>query len=250
MNIPYVGQVGQGANEHGSDCGAACACMVIAYAGKPYTTVDAMYNEAKPSGDGYLWISDIMQMLFRRSIDCDYDAPITTDRLVALVRAGNPVIALIDYDELEAIRPNSFNGSHFVVVYDGDDKDIYIHDPLNSPTSGANTKVSRAMWDKAWTNLDDQNPNRGAIIVNLQMVSPAEPPLSEPTSGEYVTTLVNLKVRREPNTNYQELVIAKVGTKFRKAGDPLPGTGIVKAWQQVVVYLGTGVFGDDDPYLE
>lgn len=249
MNIPYIGQVGTGANEHGNDCGAACAAMVLAYAGKPAASVDALYNEAKPSGDGYLWISDIMQMLFRRGIDCDYDAPVTTDRLVALVKAGNPVIALIDYDELEAIRPNNFNGSHFVVVYDGDDKDIYIHDPLNSPTSGANTKVSRTMWDKSWNNLDDQNPNRAAIIVNMQMVSPDETTPPETISGEYVTTTVNLKVRREPNTYYQEIGTVRTGTKFKKCGDVLPGTGTVKGWQPVIVYLGTGVDGDGD-YLE
>lgn len=246
MQIPYIGQVGTGANEHGSDCGAACAAMILAYAGKPVSSVDALYNEAKPSGDGYLWVSDIMQMLFKRSIDCDWDAPVTTDRLVALVKAGNPVIALIDYDELEAIRPNSFNGSHFVVVYDGDDKNIYIHDPLNSPTSGANTKVPRAMWDKAWTNLDDQNPDRGAIIVNLQMVIPEpEPPV---VASDYATTTVNLKVRRTPNTLYQEIGTVRVGTQFKKAGDALPGTGIVNGWQPAIVYLGTGV-GDED-YLK
>jgi hypothetical protein len=244
MNIPYIGQVGIGANEHGSDCGAACACMVVAYAGKPYTTVDAMYNEAKPSSNGYLWVSDVMQMLFKRGIDCDWEAPITTDRLVALVKAGNPVIALIDYDELEAIRPNKFDGSHFVVVVDGDDKNIIINDPLNTPSSGANVKVPRAMWDKAWTNLDDQNPNRGGIIVNLQMVSPGEETLPE-TIGEYVTAKVNLKVRITPDTLYSEVGTAKTGTRFKKAGDVLPGTGTVKGWQPVVVYLGTGVGNED-----
>ena len=247
MNIPYVGQVGAGANEHGSDCGAACAAMILAYVGKPVSSVDALYNEAKPSGDGYLWVSDVMAMLFRRGIDCDWDAPITTDRLVALAKAGNPVIALIDYDELEAIRPNRFDGSHFVVVYDGDDKDIYIHDPLNSPTSGASIKVPRAMWDKSWNNLDDQNPNRGGIIVNLQMVTPGvtEPLENEATSAEYVTTTVNLKVRREPNTLYAEIGTVRIGTQFHKGGDVLPGTGIVNGWQPVIVYLGTGVSGEE-----
>jgi len=164
MNIPYVGQVGAGAQEHGNDCGAACACMVIGWAGQSIPTVDALYNEVHPIGDSYLQVADVMRALLTRGIDCDWDAGVSTDRLADLVQKA-PCIALIKYGDLEHVRPNPFNGSHFVVVVGADDKNIYIHDPLNTPTSGENAKISRAMWDDCWTGLDDQNPDRGLIII-------------------------------------------------------------------------------------
>lgn len=246
LSVPYIGQVGPGANEHGNDCGAAELQGVFTYAGKPAASVDALYNEIFPSGDAYLSVAGLMQASFKRSIDCDWDAPISTDRLVALVKAGNPVIALIKYGDLAKIRPNPFKGSHFVTVIDGDDKTVTIHDPLNSPTSGANIKVPRAMWDDCWTGLDDQNPDRGGIIFNLQMVQ------QSPVEQSDIVTIntIGLKLRPEPNTTTPEICILKHGQKFKKAGPVLPGTGIVKGWQPAIVYLGTGVLGDPEPYVK
>ncbi len=157
LNVPYVGQVGSGANEHYNDCGAACVGMIIKFAGLEFTSVDAIYNEINPVNDSYLSVGGLIGVLLSRGIDCDWDAGVSTDKLVALVQKA-PCIALIKYGDLEAIRPNKFDGSHFVVVIGGDDENIYIHDPLNSPTSGENVCVTRALWDDAWTGLDNDNP--------------------------------------------------------------------------------------------
>ena len=200
MNIPYVGQVGAGANQHYNDCGAAAADGIVGWAGLPMPTVDDLYNEVRPFGDSYLQVADVMRLLFTRGIDCDWDAGVSTDRLVALVQKA-PCIALIDYDELEAIRPNKFDGSHFVTVIGGDDKYIYIHDPLNTPTSGENIKVSRAMWDRAWTNLDDKNPDRGLIIVNS---------VTEMRTGTVLPAGDGLANRSRPYTNKTDSQVARV----------------------------------------
>jgi hypothetical protein len=251
MNIPYVGQVGTGAQEHGNDCGAACAAMVIKYATGSTPTVDQLYNEINPKNDTYLSVGGLMSVLEKRDIDVDWDAGVSTNKLKEYIDTGYPCIALIKYGALAGIRPNKFTGSHFVVVTAVDDYYVTIHDPLNTPTTGENIRVPRVMWDKCWTGLADQNPDRGLIICSVKnpITSPGGSPLPEPIS-EYVTVLTALKVRLEPNTNLPEIGAVKKNMRLKKAGPVLPGTGTVKGWQPVIVYLGTGVYGEKEPYLK
>lgn len=249
MQIPYVGQVGVGANEHGNDCGAACAAMIIKYAGMDFYSVDAIYNEINPKDDKYLSVGGVISVLEKRGIGVDWDAGVTTNKLKEYVDSGKPCIALIRYGALANIRPNKFIASHFVVVMAVDDYYVTINDPLNTPTTGEGVRVPRVMWDTCWSTVGDDNPQRGLIICTVGAeTSPDEDSLPEPISG-YATVITDvLKVRPEPNTTTPEICAVKRGTRFKKAGDPLPGNGIVKGWQPVIVYLGTGAYGEE--YIE
>lgn len=171
-NVPYVGQVGDGANEHGNDCGPASVAMILKYANAICPTVDALFNEVKPSGDGYTSFGDLCKLLDARGIEADYDAGVSNSKLYEYLIKGMPVIALIRYDGLEAIRPNKFNGSHFVVVTGIDLDTVYINDPLNTPTAGETVAVPFSMWDEAWGTLGEGNPQRSLIIPSKAKVGP------------------------------------------------------------------------------
>lgn len=150
-NVPYIGQVGEGANEHGNDCGPACVSMILRWAGITPPPIDALYDEVKPSGDSYTSFGDLMGLLSRRGLDPDYEAGVETKDLYWILRLGVPVIALVSYGVLATIRPNKFAGNHFVVVIGMDLDTVYIHDPLNTPTPGDLVAVPIGLFEKAWS---------------------------------------------------------------------------------------------------
>lgn len=163
-NVPYVGQVGSGADEHGNDCGAASEAMVKRYFLGDSPTVDALYNAIRPSGDSYLSVGELLSQLTKAGIPCQWDAGIPTTELYSILAEGVPGIALIRYGALNIIRPNNFTGSHFVVVIGMDLDTVYIHDPLNTPTSGECIKIPVKTWEIAWSTVGDDNPQRSLII--------------------------------------------------------------------------------------
>lgn len=162
-NVPYIGQVGAGADEHGSDCGPTCAGMVIAWAGITPPSVDDLFNEVS-SGNGYTSYGDIGALLAHRGIKADYDAAVSTAELFTILCSGVPVVALIRYGGLAAIRPNNFSGSHFVVIIGMDLDTIYINDPLNTPTPGKCVAVPMAIFEAAWSTVGDKNPQRSLMV--------------------------------------------------------------------------------------
>ena len=161
-NVPYVGQVGFGADLHGNDCGPASAAMIIKWAGIAVPTIDTLFDEVQPNGDNYTSFGDLMRLLERRGIDSDFDAGLATKDLYWILASGKPIIALIHYGSLRTIRPNRFTGNHFVVVIGIDLDTVYIHDPLNTPTTGECIKVPMKMFEEAWSTAIDSNR---AIII-------------------------------------------------------------------------------------
>jgi len=163
-NVPYVGQVGTGANEHYNDCGPTSAAMVIKFYGANFTTIDVLFNEVQPSGDSYTSFGDICKLWDARGIDADYAQEVSLGELYEYLVKGAPVVALIRYGALESIRPNTFKGSHFVVVIGMDLQNVYIHDPLNTPTTGECVPVPINLWNSCWSTLGDLNPQRSILI--------------------------------------------------------------------------------------
>jgi hypothetical protein len=164
LNVPYTGQVGIGTDEHGNDCGAASVSMIIKYSGLVSPNVDSLYNEAKITGDNYLSYGDLLGMLSRRNIDSDYVVSVATKDLFWILTDAIAPIALIRYGALSSIRPNNFSGSHFVVVIGMDLDTVYIHDPLNTPSTGQGVKIPLKIWETAWSTVEDDNPQRSLLV--------------------------------------------------------------------------------------
>jgi hypothetical protein len=162
--VPYSGQVGSGANEHGNDCGPTCARMFLAWAGVNPPSVDELFNQVQPNGSFYTSFGDLCAILTHYGINAEYDAGVSIAELFSILQIGKPVISLIRYGALETIRPNTFKGSHFVVVIGMDLDTVYIHDPLNTPTTGECVKVPITLWVTAWNSVGDNNP-QGSMIV-------------------------------------------------------------------------------------
>ena len=172
LPVPYVGQVGSGADEHGNDCGPASAAMILKFAEEACPTVDALFNEVQPGGDVYTSFGDLCKILDARGIDVDYAAGVGMGELYEYLTRGMPLIALIHYDSLESIRPNKFDGSHFVVVIGIDLDSVYINDPLNTPTTGECVRVPLETWKNAWSTVGDGNPQQCLLIPSKSEAAP------------------------------------------------------------------------------
>lgn len=218
--VPYVGQVGEGANEHGNDCGPTSVAMVLKFFGIDVPTVDKLFNEVQPSGDGYTSFGDLCKLLSARGVDVDYDAGISNGQLYEYLTKGAPVIALIRYGALSAIRPNKFTGSHFVVVIGMDLDTVYIHDPLNTPTSGECVKVPLETWNSAWGTLGDGNPNRSLLI---------------PTMSEQPPEVLRVVFPRDANGCNVRSVAGGTGESTRLYGIPFDAT-YTKTTSRMQVY--------------
>ncbi len=211
LNVPYVGQVGVGANEHGNDCGPTSAAMVIGYFGLTVPTVDSLFNEVVPSGDYYTSFGDISRLLDNRGISPNYDANVSTKDLFWILAGGVPAIALIRYGALSTIRPNKFAGSHFIVVIGMDLDTVYINDPLNTPTTGEHVAVPMAMFETAWSTVGDGNPQRSLIYPNKKLGVVIETP---PIKTVYPRDSNGCNVRKIPGdlSDSNKLRAIKYGT--------------------------------------
>jgi predicted double-glycine peptidase len=165
IDTPYVGQVGQNANQHGNDCGAASVAMVLSKIIGKSPTVDSLYDEVRPSGNEYLSVDDLMTLLSRRGVSSYWKTGMSlADLYWVLATEKVPVICLVNYGALYTLRPNSFKGSHFMVIMGIDLDYVYAHDPLNTPTIGEGIKIPLQVFKQAWNTVGDSNPQGGMII--------------------------------------------------------------------------------------
>jgi len=88
----------------------------------------------------------------------------------------------------------------------------------------------------------DNVPINPAIFFEMDL--PGGEELSKPITKSVTVVTNSVKVRRSPNMDRDAIGMVFRGETFETAGDPLPGTGIVTAWQPVIVYIGVGVDGE------
>jgi uncharacterized protein YraI len=77
-----------------------------------------------------------------------------------------------------------------------------------------------------------------------------QPVVVSPVVNKTLVTVVTDKVniRRAPNTDLPEIGSITRGQILQTAGPALAGTGTVISWQPVIVYIGTGI--DGEQYLK
>jgi len=171
LPVPYISQIGTGAEQHKNDCGAACAVMFLrAYTNTPMTP-DQFYALFNIPGDPYLSVPTIRNAMGKSGVLTSFKAGLTMADLFNTFATGKPVIVLIRYKTFEdaGLTEKHYEGPHFAVGVGMDSKHIYLHDPLytNSFDGEAHPYPLDLFW-KAWKDvaLDPQypNPERSAII--------------------------------------------------------------------------------------
>jgi uncharacterized protein YvpB len=169
LNVPYVSQLGIGADKHKSDCGVASARMIIgAYTGK-VLTVDDLYDLANGNGDGYLSVTQLQKVLNYYNISTEWRSNMSKLDLINILINSKPCIVLFNYGTFRSRIGKSFdthfNGAHFATMIGIDTKYFYISDPLWQGQDGYAIPIKHEDWMYTWKSaVQDDNPGCAAII--------------------------------------------------------------------------------------
>ena len=200
LPVPYVSQLGAGADMHHNDCGAASAVMLLQAYLNIQMTPDDFYTKFSISGDPYLTVTQLTNAMSSLGLLTDFRSNLAVQDLFAVLAAGKPSIVLLRYKVFQdaGLTEKTFEGPHFSVAVGMDIKNIYLHDPLyTDPAVGNAHPYPLNLFWQAWKEVATNpfpNPERSAII---------------PTNGlglglsrKVRVNIALLNVRSGPNTSY------------------------------------------------
>ncbi len=173
LPVPYVSQLGAGADEFHNDCGAASGAMLIDMYLDEHVDPDDFFKETGQTIDQYLSATQLIKVLAARGIDMEWRENMTLTDLFEVLAMGRPPIVLFNYGALrERIGQTenvTFNGAHFGVMIGIDTRNVYLHDPLwtkaDDQSDGAAIAIPHADWMYIWTQAKrDQNPPCSALV--------------------------------------------------------------------------------------
>jgi hypothetical protein len=161
ISLPYVSQNGTTATRFRNECGVASGLMLVRWryqkAGlldAPLLTVDdAAAKTPLLTLDDGLTLVEVQTLLRGYGVTATTEREVTPDRIIELLRAGKPVLVLVNQ--------KYFGGAdtgHFVVVNAYGERGFWVQDP---DKKGANWYITREELDKAlkevtkfaaWTN--------------------------------------------------------------------------------------------------
>jgi hypothetical protein len=225
LPVPYLSQIGAGAELHRNDCGAACAVMLLRAYTNTTMTSDQFYALFNISGDPYLSVPTLRAAMGKMGLLTGFKAGLMMADLFNTLATGKPVIVLIRYKTLEdaGLTERHYEGPHFAVGVGMDSKYIYLHDPLYTrPSDGEAHAYPLDLFWKAWKDvaLDPQypNPERSAIIPAVGLGYRMERPV--------VVNILFLNVRSGPS------LTSKVAGSLKK-GQVVYVTREVNGWGEI-----------------
>ncbi|KAF0108360.1 MAG: hypothetical protein FD146_934 [Anaerolineaceae bacterium] len=232
LPVPYVSQVGPGANLHNNDCGAASGAMLLrGYNLAANITPDQFYNEAEAGGDVYLAVWQIQKVLQNHGLKSEWRANLTLHQLLDYLRSQKPVLVLFKYSILvdaKLTEKKTFRGPHFAVVVGMDSKFVYINDPYYTGKGGEAKPYPIDIFLRAWdaTGENNENPRNGGLIPLVPLGDALQPQPQEPVLFRVRATHPQwLNIRNGPGMNFDDI------------GDLLPGA-IADAYEEKIDVSG------------
>lgn len=244
MAIPFVSQVGPGADQFHNDCGISASAMGIRSFNVGLTdSVDRMMTMVVPAaeaGKRGVYIHELQALFALYGIPTELLRNQSIASLFALLAANKIVIPLIHYQPLVdagLTEFKNFGAAHFVVavgtkVLAGGQKSVIIHDSYaTSAATGAFREIPFAVWDKAWstTYLDEGNTPYSCIATTIPIQNLDKPPV--PQAG----------------TKYSMIAGVAYGINVSKGPGPTSEYGRVKTLVKAetpFVYLSPTIIGN------
>jgi uncharacterized protein YvpB len=168
LPVPYMSQLGPGAEEFRNDCGAASGAMLVqAYTGESITP-NEFYRSTEQTEDAYLSAWQVAKVLTAKGIRTTWQLGMNLPELFSALAAGKPLIVLFNYGALRErvnTENGSFSGGHFAVAVGIDTLNVYLHDPLWSGDGGKALAVPHEDWMYAWDAARrEDNPACAALV--------------------------------------------------------------------------------------
>lgn len=170
MNIPYIPQIGEGADLHHNDCGPACASMLIAAYRDIVLSPNEYYETMNVQGDPYQAVWQLRQYMELFGLKSTWFVNLDMDDLKELIYHRQPSMALVNYAPLSNGKVTQFRGAfqHFVVVTGMHADAVYMHDPYRTDGLG-DIYVPYLVWWEAWTKAA---PYRGLLVPDYPLPEP------------------------------------------------------------------------------
>ncbi len=176
LPVPYMSQLGAGADAYHNDCGAASGAMLIkAYTGD-IMTPDDFYRATGQESDAYLSANQLATVLTTKGIATEWRENMTLVDLFETLAGGRPPIVLFNYGALREkvgdLENTTFAGGHFAVTVGIDTQNVYLHDPLWSveeeDSGGAALAIPHVDWMYIWRESKrDLNPECAALVPSM-----------------------------------------------------------------------------------
>lgn len=151
VDVPFVSQIGTGADWLDSDCGAACVAMVVWQQTGVQESVNGIAHRLESLGyePNYARITALVAGLEAYGVEATFIHHTTWEDVRANLEAGKPVIALTNYEHLP-YRPFNYQGGHYVILCEmkeREGKEIVVYmDPFRP--------VGDGYAGKGWAHLD------------------------------------------------------------------------------------------------
>ena len=211
LSVPYVSQLGPGADMHSNDSGAASSIMLMKAYQKISLTPDEFYTHFGLQSDPHLSVVQLRNAMSSVGLLTDFKAGLSIQDIFNALASSRPTIALIRYKTLvdAGLTENTFQGPHFAVVVGMDFKYIYVHDPLyTDPGVGEAHAYPLDVFWKAWKDVATDptipNPERSLIIPTAG--------IGFQTSRKVKVNIPSLNVRSGPGLNNPVVGTVKLGT--------------------------------------
>jgi hypothetical protein len=202
LPIPYVSQLGSGADQHSNDSGAACGAMLIrAYTAKVITP-DDFFNQSGQSADNSLSFTQISNVMNTNGVPVEMRTALKLSDLALILASGRPAILLVKQAVLQqaGLTPETYTGAFNVTAVGLDVNGVYIHDPLRKDASGQAQAVPWLTLYQAWT--QGAGYERAALVPRVQLIRRVK------------ITATKLNVREQPNANAPLAGTANVGEVY------------------------------------
>jgi hypothetical protein len=214
LPVPYISQVGEGAEQTNNDTGAAAGAMLVqAYTGKLITPND-FFQQSGQKSDLPLTLQQISTVLTSHGVAVDQRSKLKLAELALILATGRPALLLVKYSVLQqaGLAPETYNGAHYLVAVGMDVREVYIHDPFRYDTSGQGQGIPWLVLHQAWTQAPDFE--RTALVPR------------QPLLRRVCVTGATLKIHKEPAE-----AAPVAGTA--RAGDVYEVTALQDGWGKV-----------------
>ena len=239
LTVPYISQLGRGADSRSNDCGAAAAAMVLAAYTGTFITPDEFYEKFKITGDPYLNVKQVRDALGYEGVANEFKSNLALKDLFESLVSGIPCIVPTKYSVLQdtGLTEQTFAGPHFSVVIGMDLRNIYVHDPLfTDPEEGNARAYPQDIFMKAWTDTTLISgyaiPQRSAIIPTF--------PIGVKFVKRVRVTTSRLNVRQGPGTDHSVVGTVTLKQEFNLLnevngwGEIAPGRWVSLAYTETI----------------
>lgn len=170
LPVPYISQLGSGADQFNNDSGAACGVMLVrAYTDKTITP-NSFFTQSGQTTDTSLSFTHISNALNANGVTVELRTSLKLSDLALILSSGRPAILLVKQTILKdaGLTPESYTGPHYLVAAGLDVANVYVHDPLRKDDSGQGQAIPWMTLYQAWTQA--QGYQRAALVPRIQLL--------------------------------------------------------------------------------